>query len=150
MGMLHELSIILLCSTPTVAILRKIKKEMIIALKVLLGVISLALLFLGLNWMFNTKKFMKEHDIDTSSSTGFNYLRGDIGGILMTGFIFIVMFLYQGSEYWLYPSVILIGAVIFGRITSLIADGKSIKGIQAIAVEVLIIILLFAIHAFSH
>lgn len=123
---------------------------MLIVLKVLLGIISLVLLFLGLNWMFKPKKIMAEHHIDASSATGLNYLRGDIGGILMTGFIFIVMFLYQGSEYWLYPSVILICMVILGRIMSLIVDGKSIKGIQAISVEVLIIVLLFAIHEFSH
>ena len=122
---------------------------MLLILKVLLGLIGLLLLYFGLNWLLAPKKIMKEHDLESHSATGYNFIRGDIGGILIAGAIYIGLFLWQGTEYWLYPGVILIASVILGRVIGLISDGKSKKGIEAIAVEVVIISLLFGIDYLS-
>lgn len=92
---------------------------------------------------------MKQHDIQASSSTGLNYLRGDIGGVLLAGFIFLVMFIYEGGLHWLIPGVVLLSSVILGRALSFLMDGKSKMGLQAILVEVIIIGLLLAIHNLS-
>jgi len=122
---------------------------MVIALKILLGLIGLLLLYLAVNWLFAPSKVMKQHDIQASSSTGRNYLRGDIGGILLGGGIMIFMFLYQGGERWLLPGIILISAVVLGRVLSLMMDGHSKMGVQAIVIEMVIIGLMVGIHYLS-
>jgi len=122
---------------------------MLIALKVLLGLITALLLLLAGRWLLAPDAIMKEHDIQTTSATGRNYLRGDIGGILLAGGIMLILFIFQGSAQWLYPGVILLGAVVVGRTISLFADGNSKKGMQAIVVELIIIALLFGIDFLS-
>lgn len=122
---------------------------MLLILKILLGLIGLVLFYVGLIWLLAPKKIMKQHDLVSQSPTGYNFIRGDIGGILVAGALFIGLFLYQGPAYWLYPGVILIASVILGRIIGLITDGKSKKGVVAIIVEVIIIGLLFGINYLS-
>ena len=122
---------------------------MLITLKILLGLFFLILLFLSFNWMFIPKKIMAQHNLNATSPTGNNFIRGDIGGILLAGAIFLGLYLYQGGDEWLWPGVILLGCVIIGRTTGLVLDGNSKKGVQAIIVEVIIIALLFGIRHFS-
>lgn len=92
---------------------------------------------------------MAQHNLNATSSTGYNFIRGDIGGLLLAGAVFLGMYMYQGGDVWLWPGVILLGSVIIGRITGLVLDGYSKKGVQAIIVEVIIIALLFGIRHFS-
>ncbi len=119
---------------------------MLLFLKILLGLIGILLVYLSGNWLFKPDHIMAQHDIQASSNTGKNYLRGDIGGILISGAIFIGMFLYNGGEIWMFGAIILLTSVILGRILSLIMDGTSTRGIQAIVVELIIIILILAIN----
>ncbi len=121
---------------------------MLMALKVILGLIGGLLLFLGGRWTFAPDSIMREHDISASSSTGKNFLRGDIGGLLIGGAIAIFMFLYQGIT-WAFPIIVIMGSVILGRVVSLIADGKSKQGMIAIAVELVIIALIVGIAGLS-
>ncbi len=118
---------------------------MLLILKILLGLIGAVLLFLSFNWMIIPDKIMKAHDIESHSPTGYNFIRGDIGGILLAGAIMIGLFLWQGPARWFFPGVILIGSVILGRVIGLVVNGKSKKGIEAIVVEVLIISLMIGI-----
>lgn len=118
---------------------------MLMALKILLGLIGGLLLFLGGRWMFAPDKIMAEHSIEAKNATGKNFLRGDIGGILIAGAGMIFAFLKTGNPVWATAGMLLIASVILGRVVSLIADGKSKQGIQAIVVEVIIIVLLVGI-----
>lgn len=122
---------------------------MLLALKVILGLIGALLLFLGGRWMFAPDKIMAEHGIDTRNATGKNFLRGDMGGLLIGGAIVIFMLLYQGVGQWAAPLIVLMSTVILGRVVSLISDGKSKQGIQAIIVEVIIIALIVGIAGLS-
>jgi len=121
---------------------------MLLLLKILLGLVTLVLIFLWGQWTFTTEKIATEHGISSTNNTGSNYLKGDIGGVLLGAAIIIGLFLYQG-DMWLYPTVILMSCVILGRLISLFMDGKSKMGIQAIIVEFLIIALMFGISSFS-
>ncbi len=122
---------------------------MLMALKVILGLIGALLLFIGGRWMFAPDAIMDEHGISARNSTGKNFLRGDIGGLLVGGAIVIFMILYQGVAQWAAPLIILMGTVILGRVVSLIADGKSKQGMIAIAVELVIIALVVGIAGLS-
>lgn len=122
---------------------------MLLVLQILLGLIAAILLLLAGRWLMTPDSIMKQYDIQSTSATGKNYLRGDIGGILLTGAIMLSLFLYQGSAQWLYPGVILLGAVVLGRTISLFVDGNSKKGVQAIVVELIIIGLMFGIDYLS-
>lgn len=122
---------------------------MLFILKVLLGGIGGLLLWLGANWMFRPHIIMGEHDVNASSETGKNFIRGDIGGLLLAGGIMIYLFLFQNPSLWFWPGLVLLSAVILGRVVSLIADGKSKKGIQAIVVQLIIIALMVGIIELS-
>lgn len=122
---------------------------MLLVLKIILGLSAVVLLLLGLIWMFKPSKIMSELQIESHSATGYNFLRGDIGGLLIAGCIFIALFLYEGPERWYLPGVILLCAVILGRLISLIADGRSLKGIQSIGAEVACLVLMTVIKYLS-
>jgi len=121
---------------------------MLMALKVILGLIGALLLVMGGRWMFGLDKMMAECGIDANKNIGKSNLRGDIGGILIGGAIAIFMFLYQGMT-WALPIIVIMGSVILGRIVSLITDGKSKQGMISIAVELIIIALIVAIAGMS-
>ena len=107
------------------------------------------LLFLGGRWMFVPDKIMAEHGLEAQNATGKNFLRGDMGGLLIGGAVVIFMLLYQGVAQWAAPLIVLMSTVILGRVVSLIVDGKSKQGIQAIIVEVIIIALIVGIAGMS-
>ena len=117
---------------------------MIITLKVIIGFIGLILLFLSGRWLFDTQRMAKEHGIQPLSNTGNNYLKGDIGGILLGAGIFIGLFLFDGLH-WMWPTVILLACVSGARMLSMITDGYSKQGAIAIAVELLLIALLYGV-----
>ena len=121
---------------------------MLLALQILLGAIGVLLLFLGGRWMFGLDKIMGEHGMSVDKNIGKSNLRGDIGGLLIGGAIFIGLFLYQGPR-WALPIIIVMGCVILGRIVSLIADGKSKQGVISIVVELIIIGLIVGISGLS-
>ena len=122
---------------------------MLMALKVILGLIGALLLFLGGRWMFGLDKIMREHGISADKNIGKSNLRGDIGGLLIGGAVFIFMLLYEGVEKWAFPLIIIMGLVILGRVVSLISDGKSKQGMISIAVELIIIALIVGIAGMS-
>jgi 4-hydroxybenzoate polyprenyltransferase len=122
---------------------------MVLILKVLLGLQALVLAFLWFSWTFNIDKMKDQYGIRVEGATGHNFLRGDIGGLVGSAAILIGLFLYTGNDFWLWPIVIVTAAVIFGRLISLVKDGNSKDGIQAIVFELVVIGLLFAISHLS-
>ena len=120
-----------------------------IILQILIGLSALALLVIGGRWFFAAEGMMEEHDIQAISPTGKNYLRGDVGGLLIGGGIMAVLYLVQGSDQWVWPLTILLATVIVGRAISLLVDGYSKQGLQAIIIEILMIALLVGYHYWS-
>ena len=121
---------------------------MLIALKIILGLLGLVLLMLSLRWIFTTKSIAAEHHIDYSTATGANYLKGDIGGILLFGAAMVPLFLFH-SQSWIYPIMLLLACVIICRIISLAQEGYSKQGVIAIVVEVIMMVVSYGIFALS-
>jgi len=121
---------------------------MLTVLKVLLGLFGIMLLLLSMRWIFGTRKIAAEHDIQYSSATGANYLKGDIGGVLLFGAGMVPLYLFHSLS-WAYPIIFLLSIVIAIRIISLIIDGKSSQGMIAIIVELLMMGVTYAIYAMS-
>ena len=119
---------------------------MILVLKVILGILGLLLFVLAGRWIFATKGIATEHGIEYSSATGGNYLKGDIGGVLLMGAAMVPLFLFQDRQ-WFYPIVLLLICVIFARVVSLITDGYSKQGMTAIIVEILMIAVAYGVYA---
>ena len=118
---------------------------MLLILQILLSLCALLLFYLSMQWVFKTKNIAKEHQIEYSGSTGANFLKGDIAGLLLTGSLMIPLFIFH-NKLWFFPIVLLLLCVIINRILSLIMDGHSKQGVIAIAVEVVIIGLSYAIY----
>ena len=117
---------------------------MLLALQVLLGFFALLLLYLSSQWAFATRKIAKEHQIEFNGTTGANYLKGDIGGVLLTGAVMAGLFLFH-DKLWFYPIVLMLICVILHRLLSLMLDGYSKQGVIAIVVELIMIALGYGI-----
>ncbi len=119
---------------------------MLLVAKVLLGVLAGVMVMLWFRWTFKMKDQAAEHGIEAVNATGANFIRGDIGGLLLALAILIVLFLLQGGV-WAMPIVIIAATVILGRVYSLVADGFSKPGLQAIIAEVISIALVLYINS---
>jgi len=103
---------------------------------------------LAIRWIFATKKIASENDIDYTSSTGANFLKGDIGGLLLSGSLMVPLFLFHSLD-WVYPIVLLLASVVFARIISFITEGNSKGGVIALVVELVMIATAYGIYAMS-
>ncbi|HWE53247.1 MAG TPA: MBL fold metallo-hydrolase [Bryobacteraceae bacterium] len=75
-------------------------------------------------------------------SAGLSTMRGDMGALFLGMALFILTGAISGSTRWLSIPAILLSLVIFGRILSLIVDGRS--SAQSLTVEILIAVVLLA------
>ncbi|MEM6376881.1 MAG: hypothetical protein AAF705_01635 [Bacteroidota bacterium] len=122
---------------------------MLVFIKIILGLIGMLLFYAGIQWMFLPDNMMKRYGISTNNATGRNFVRGDIGGLLIGGATIIFVILYLGVTEWAIPVTVILGAVILGRIVSFFRDGKSVMGIIAVVLELIVIALIIGIEKLS-
>ncbi len=101
---------------------------------VLLAMIALLMLHLWWRWMFSTDDALHEFGLATMAATGRNFVKGDIGGVILTIGVLLVLFLLQGAQ-WGPSLLLLMCCMVLGRVWSLVVDGYSAKGVKAIVAE---------------
>ncbi len=109
-----------------------------LSLKIFVGCVTVVMLGLWGNWMFRTTAAMKQFHIQADDATGRNFLRADIGGVVLSMACLMVLFLVH-SNLWAYPLAIILSCLVIGRTISLITDGPSNLGLQAMFAEVVIL-----------
>jgi len=100
----------------------------------LLAGIALLMLHLWWRWMFHTNEALFQFDFVTMGATGRNFVKGDVAGLILSIGILLLLFLLDGDQ-WGPPLLLVMGCMVFGRLWSLVVDGYSTKGVQAIVAE---------------
>lgn len=103
-------------------------------LKILLLIISSSLLLVWLRLLLNTDSAMSNFGLSADHKNGKSVVRSNLGAVYLTVFIMTALFLSQ-SLYWAYPLLIIVFAIILGRLISFYLDGYSRLMIYAVAVE---------------
>jgi len=100
-----------------------------------IAVAGLMLTMWGL-WTFAPDTAQGLFEVEALSAAGINALKSDMGGVLLTVGIFIVLgFLHKRQ--WFYAAAITSGSILINRVISLFVDGLSAQGIGATVLEVL-------------
>ena len=95
-----------------------------IAIKVVVGLIALLLLFMGVNLMFiDPAGAAAGFNVTPLGADGLNTLRGDLGGMFVSGGVLLVLGIIQQKAQWFYAAAILMGLIALGRLVGFVVDG---------------------------
>lgn len=95
-----------------------------IAIKVVVGLIGLLLLFMGINLMFIDPAAAAEgFNVTPIGPDGLNTLRGDLGGMFVTAGVLLALGIVQQKAQWFYAVAILMGVIALGRLVGFVVDG---------------------------
>jgi ribonuclease Z len=107
-------------------------------LRLLAGLTGLLFLALGLMCLFAPGNQTGQFGLLPASNTGLNTLRGDLGGLFLGLALFSLFGAIGASSRWLSVPAVFLGFIIFGRILSLLLDGRSRESVQSLVVEVVL------------
>ncbi len=95
-----------------------------IAIKVVVGLIGLLLAFMGINLMFiDPAAAAGGFNVTPIGPDGLNTLRGDLGGMFVTGGVLLALGIVQQKAQWFYAVAILMGLIALGRLVGFVVDG---------------------------
>lgn len=113
--------------------------------KIFLALTGLLLLSAGFQWSFIPEGNLTEYNIEVSSIIGMNMIKTDIGGPLLVGGIFLLLFAFKGND-WFWPMFILGGAYFLIRTISYFVDGHHDTAAFGIVFEGLVLIALWGLY----
>src|ERR1035437_8836874 len=85
---------------------------------------------------------MGQFAVLASGYAGFSPVRGDLGGLFIGMAIFTLIGAIRASSRWLAVPSVFLGFIVLGRILNLLFDGRSAEGVQAVILELVLIIVL--------
>ena len=95
-----------------------------IAIKVVVGLIGLLLAFMGVNLMFiDPAGASGGFSVTPLGADGLSTLRGDLGGMFLTGGVLLALGIVQQKAQWFYAVAILMGLIALGRLVGFVVDG---------------------------
>jgi len=77
---------------------------------------------------------MEEFEVNASSATGKNFIRGDLAAVIGFIAVIITLFLVFGSP-WDLPILLLMAIMVLQRLLSFLLDGFSQVGLNAVVAE---------------
>jgi len=120
------------------------KNILIWACKIFLTLCGFLLLYGGFMWSFMPDANLTQYSIEIGSALGMNMVKTDIGAPLLTGGLFLLLFIFKGNQ-WFLPMFILGSAYLVVRVISLFVDGSAPVIIFGIALETLVLLALFGL-----
>lgn len=111
-------------------------------MRILTALIAVAMFVLGAGFLFAPGLMTAQFGVFPSGSDGYSSARGDFGALFLGNTIFLVMAVMRRSRQWLTPPIVSLGLVAFGRVVSLILDGRGASAPGALAVELLMLVVL--------
>lgn len=100
-------------------------------------------LLLGVKNMFFPSDTLELYGIDLKGALIHNTFRGAISGTLIGIGLILLMGLLTKNKTWYQASLLLISVILFGRIYSIIVDGWADALLPPIAVEVLLVVVMY-------
>ena len=94
-----------------------------IALKILVGLIALLLLFMGVSAMLAPSGAAVNFGVTPEGIVGLSTLRGDIGGMFVAGGVMLTLGILRGQTIWFLATALLMGLIALGRLIGFVVDG---------------------------
>lgn len=107
-------------------------------LKTVVFLIAILMLGIWLMWMVSPETAKNLFEVDARSITGINALKSDMGGVVLTIAVFLILSFKETQ--WLYSAAIASGCLMLGRTISLVVDGYTPTGVNALVVELIAVI----------
>lgn len=114
-------------------------------LKIFLALVGAILLLQGIMWGFFPETNLATNSIEVSNALGLNMIKSDIGGGLVAGGLFLLLFVFQGNK-WFWPMMILGSAFLIIRTVSFISDGYHETIVLGIVLEALVVLSLIGLR----
>lgn len=117
-------------------------------LRYLSALVGLFFLALGLMFLFSPAAQTATFALLPAGNTGLSTLRGDVAGLFLGMALFSLLGAMRGSAGLLAVPAGFLGFIIFGRLLSLMLDGRSPAALQAMLIEIgMLAILIFTISS---
>ena len=115
-----------------------------IFLKIILLLIACALLWVWIALNSNTSRWLSRMSLETTHKTGLGFARANLGALYLSVFVMTVLFLCTSIE-WAYPLIVIVLAILLGRLIGFCLEESSKLLIYASLIEAvsLAILLLF-------
>ncbi len=117
-----------------------------IALKIVVGVISLLLLFLGLGAVIEPSVSATQFGLTPNGIVGLSTLRSDIGGMFVTGGVLLALGLVRGQTLWFLAVALLMGFIALGRLVGFVVDGFDQRLLMPFIFELVFVVVLVVAH----
>lgn len=91
--------------------------------KIFLGLVAVLLISSWARWFISPDAMLAQYHVAANDVVGWNMLKSDMGGYVLTIGIFILLFVFRGKA-WLIPSIVAVGAILGTRLLSLLQDGS--------------------------
>ena len=117
-----------------------------IALKIVVGVISLLLLFLGLGAVIEPSVSATQFGLTPNGIVGLSTLRSDIGGMFVTGGVLLALGLVRGQTLWFLAVALLMGFIALGRLVGFVVDGFDQRLLMPFISEIVFVVVLVVAH----
>jgi hypothetical protein len=116
-----------------------------IAIKIVVGLMTLLFLWLGFGVMFNPASAPAQFGVEALGITGSSTLRGDLGGMFVGSAVLLAWGILRGQTMLFLAVAVLMGTIACGRLVGFVVDGANARVIAPFAVElVMVVILVFA------
>ncbi len=117
-----------------------------IALKIVVGVISLLLLFLGLGAVIEPSVSATQFGLTPNGIVGLSTLRSDIGGMFVTGGVLLALGLVRGQTLWFLAVALLMGFIALGRLVGFVVEVFDKRLLMQFIFELVFVVVLFVAH----
>ena len=112
-------------------------------LKTVVFLIAILMLGIWLMWMVSPETAKNLFEVDARSITGINALKSDMGGVVLTIAVFLILSFKETQ--WLYSAAIASGCLMLGRTISLVVDGYTPTGVNALVIELIAVIVVVTV-----
>ena len=117
-----------------------------IAIKIVVGLIALLLLVMGVNAMLAPLDAAANFGLVPEGIVGLSTMRGDIGGMFVTGGVLLALGILRGETLWFLAAALLMGLIALGRLIGFVVDGVE----QSVLVPLIFELVFVAIFVVAH
>ena len=115
---------------------------MLIVVRGVLALIAAFFVLLGLSFMLVPDSIAGDFSVMASGVAGLSTLRADLGGSLTAVGILVALGLRRSATHWLYAAMLVLIAVVVGRLVGFVVDGPAQPALLSCVIEAAFIALL--------
>jgi len=115
-------------------------KTIITICKVLIGLVSLMLLYTWARWFFEPAAMYALYEVNAETVAGINMLKANMSSGVLAIAVLSLIYLFKGRK-WLLPSMVAVACMLFTRIGFMILEGSAPQVLTGIGMEAFVLIL---------